>query len=507
MRMKRLLILLSVMLALTAAAQQPDDLRRQFEELKNSRRKAYDDFRAQCNADFAEALRQEWSSFPAQPAEKAPLTVAMPRPVTLPGDKQLQLPNPDPRANLAAIGQIANAVLPVDIAVERSGSATDLSETVVVRELHPAPVASAVVFNFYGNRVVVPWEGSAEIRLASADEAGFSRLWSTLAAAPHQAAVDFLTDYCTLHRLNGWATYQLVKKFTERVCPDDRPDERIALQAFLLSQLKFKAQVAAHGNRLVLLLPFSEELYEVPYLTINNTRHYIYAYTPVTSDGEYRTCVREFAYADRQLSLVMDGRMKIGIPKEVELSRWSVLLGEKFTVPTDFGIISLLYDYPSVEAQVRYRQGLSTAFSERILSVLRRKTSALSETEKVAYLLNLVQHGFAYESDASLFGRPKPLFIEESFFYGRNNAKDRAAIFAWLVKQVAQLDTVLVSYENSARNGGHIACAVAFTSEVGGLTVNHRNKRYVVCDPTCINAGIGMLTPDYAGIEGVVLRL
>ena len=63
--------------------------------------------------------------------------------------------------------------------------------------------------------------------------------------------------------------------------------------------------------------------------------------------------------------------------------------------------------------------------------------------------------------------------------------------FAWLVKNLLGLEVVGLDYP------GHIATAVRFNEQVSGDAIRFNNKRYVVTDPTYINASAGMAMPEY----------
>lgn len=478
---KYVIMLTFVLFALTAKAQQRDDWRKQYEQFKQDRRREYQDFKAKANADFAEFLKQQWKVYNPQAAAPAPIPVVMPEPQRLPVEKPATDPLPEPKPDFDAIRQITN------------------------KPATPAkPAGQELAVEFFGDPLRIPWSAGMTPRLASVDESGFSAAWSAFGARSDET-VRYLDNYAAEHRLNGWGYYQLARKVSEQAYPVDRPNERIAMQAYLLSQLKFRAQVAVSGQRLVLLLPFREQVYSVPYLMIGPTKYYIYSYGHDRSAG-YRTYENNFAYADQELSLAMDGTMNVGMKMELEVPRWSALLGEKFVTQIDVGNIALQLDYPVVDGGVYYRQGVSPRLAETVLGTLRRKTTDMDETGKVGYLLNLVQNGFEYATDDDVFGRQKQLFIEESFFYGQNNCKDRVGVFSWLVRELTGLDVIFVSYEGNAASGGvnHIACAVAFRGEVAGDAFRYKGGRYIVCDPTYINAGIGRTMPCYASSKGEI---
>lgn len=492
--MRKIILLVLLLLALprTSDAQKRDDWRRQYEQFKQDRRREYNDFKAKANAEFAEFLKQAWKDYKPRDAAEAPIPVVMPVPQQLPAEHQAA-PLPEAKPDLEKVRRIS-----------------DPKPSAPARTASPAvPRASSeLTLAFYGDAVAVPWSKALTPRLASVDEKGFSTFWSDLSDAGGDAAIAALAGYAEAHALNGWGFYQLVRKLSEQVYPADRTDERIAMQAWLLSQLKFKAQVAAAGNRLVLLLPFEEEVFGVPYLTLGDQRYYIYGYGNAPSGG-YRTYDNQFAYADRRLSLVMDGKMRVGLETDMEIARWSALLGEPLTVHMGVGNIALLQDYPLIQNVIYYRQRVPDGISKAVLPVLRRKIADMNESQAAGFLLDLVQHGFEYITDEAAFGRQKQLFVEESFFYGRNNCKDRVGVYSWLVRELLGLDVIFVRFEGNAASNGisHIACAVAFKGQVAGDGYTYRGRRYVMCDPTYINAGVGRTMPCYKDSEAIVVTL
>ena len=253
---------------------------------------------------------------------------------------------------------------------------------------------------------------------------------------------------------------------------------------------------------------YTREFSEPYVLELDGIRYYIYSYGHHRSAG-YRTYDNKFSYATKQLSLHMDGRMKIGEKKQVPFERFSARAGVKVSAPMRLGNLALMYYYPIVDNQLYYRQQLDEEFAEAILSPLRARVRGMNNREAVAWLLDLVQHGFDYVTDDEAFGRQKQLFIEESFFFGRNNCKDRVGVFSYLVKELVGLPVIAVRFKGNAESNGvaHIACAVAFDEEVAGDSFMHRGRRYVMCDPTYINATIGQTMPCYAASPGVIVAL
>ncbi len=520
------LLLAALLFCVAAEAQNYQDWRRKFEDYKAQKKQQYENFKAKANAEFSEYLKRQWENYRAFRGEKAPIPDVVPEPVVLPTEdpevKNLPQVRPDDedvrRVDKGEVEDIPQARPEDDtqrvdpdkakIPQARPDDAQhvdpDKAEPTPVQPVHPAVVTGKTLdVEFFGDRLTLAWPDGMTPRLGSTDEAGFSAWWERLSSVDADATLKGLSDYAARCRLNGWGYYQLALKVSEAAYADGRNSERIAMQAWLLSQLKFKAQVASCQSGLVLLLPFSEKIYNRSFIQMSGQNYYIYAYG--TPEGPYRTYQNNFAYADRYLTLTMKQPMVVGLESDREVERWSRLVGEPFIVPVHWGTIALMCHHPFTDNEVYYRQQIPSDLSERVIPLLRRKIAGMNEKQSVDYLLRLVQHGFEYALDEEVFGRPKQLFVEESFFYGRNNCKDRVGVFSWLVRELLGLDVIFVRYTGPNVEVGHIATAVAFNMEVPGSSYTYKGRRYVVCDPTYINAPAGQEMPDYKNVNPELL--
>ena len=54
---------------------------------------------------------------------------------------------------------------------------------------------------------------------------------------------------------------------------------------------------------------------------------------------------------------------------------------------------------------------------------------------------------------------------------------------------------------------GHVATAVHFATEVNGDQIIYDGKKYVICDPTFINANIGECMEKFKTIKPKVIRI
>jgi len=119
----------------------------------------------------------------------------------------------------------------------------------------------------------------------------------------------------------------------------------------------------------------------------------------------------------------------------------------------------------------------------------------------VNMFLNFLQTCFGYKTDAEQFGYERPFFPDESFYFPFNNCKDRATLFAILVREFLDLEVVLLHYP------GHLASAVHFTEDVEGDYLMVNGKKFIVCDPTYIGANLGRAMDQFKGVSARVVPI
>ncbi len=499
--MKKYIVFFIVVLCIQPLfAQTGFNSRSQYEQFKKQRQQEYSSYREKANREYAEYLKLRWEDYKSNPAEPAPVPDVMPEPVVAP----IAPAKPDRPAPVEK-PKVVITTKPRVVSTKNIGD--QVKEIVRESITYSNEESDILEINFYGDIIKIPFDIEDVPYIKTVNENGFSVIWNEFGQNTVELK-DPLESYISTHRINGWATYQLVKVLSESIYSSEFTNERIALQAYLLSQMEYYAQVAMCGKDLVLLLPFKEQIYEVSYISINSSKYYIFGYGHDSKAG-YKTYSKPFGDASAKLSVSLDTYMQIGETQIREFEGLSNYLGFQLSAPISMGNIALQYNYPIVDNIVYYRQCLAPEFSKAILQPLGKIIAGMSEQEAVSYLLAFVQKGFEYITDKEAFGRHKQLFIEESFLYGKNNCKDRVGVFSWLIKELLHLDVIGVRFEGNPQSNGiaHITCAVAFSNDVNGDSFTIKNKRYVMCDPTYINAGIGETMPCYANSKGEILYL
>ena len=145
---------------------------------------------------------------------------------------------------------------------------------------------------------------------------------------------------------------------------------------------------------------------------------------------------------------------------------------------------------------------LNKASEESLYPALKAAIAGKTEEQAANILINFVQTAFTYGYDNEVWGHDRAFFAEETLFYPYSDCEDRAILFSRLVRDLIGLDVILIMYP------GHMATAVHFNQSVKGDYVTYNGKRYLVCDPTYINAPIGitMKGMDNNKIKAIALQ-
>ena len=216
-------------------------------------------------------------------------------------------------------------------------------------------------------------------------------------------------------------------------------------------------------------------------------------------EGEIYTYEKNFGDARKNVCMrLMNSPVVRNLPEDRmhQAKKYPITVHSK----VNRGLIDFYKDYPQCDFPVYACAAMSDEFQGTVLPVLEEAVAGKTETEAADMLLNFVQTAFEYKTDNDQFGYEKPFFIDETFYYPYSDCEDRAVLYQTLVKNLLKLDVVLLDYPN------HLATAVYFHSSVEGDFVMVGTKKYIVCDPTYINASIGCAMPQFGDTKAIVVK-
>lgn len=354
------------------------------------------------------------------------------------------------------------------------------------------PEGQQLSVDFYGRTIHFFYDPRLRKGLKSRiDKNVVSDYWSAVSQTHYETLLQQLSAQKKSLQLNDWAYASLVDKVARKI--NKNRNESTLLSWFLLLKSGYKARIAYNDINIYLLVPSRHEMFEVSYFTFSGMRYYAVEFDgddlqmgPVyTYDSEYPDATKEF---DMQVSSIVASS---DLPEHRHLS--FKFDGKEYNVSVtyDRGRIKFFSGYPQLNLGLYFTSGVYQSTATPLQRQLAENMRGMTEPQAVNFLLRFVQTALQYETDEQQFGKENYLFPEETLFYPYSDCEDRAVLFAWLVKSLLGLDVVGLDYP------GHVAAAVNFNEEVAGDSVSYKGKRYIVTDPTYINANAGMTMPDF----------
>jgi len=244
----------------------------------------------------------------------------------------------------------------------------------------------------------------------------------------------------------------------------------------------------------VLLSKSEKPIYSTPNYTLSNYRYYAVDYYNKSSLGSLRTYDGNYPDAVKSLDLALkDIPLFTKDDKQRKLEfRYR---GEKYSLHVRYNqnLIDFMSTYPQADYSDYFNAPLSYESSKSLVDSLKPIIDKKHSSEAINILLYFVQHAFKYEVDQEQFGREKVMFAEETLYYKKSDCEDRAVLFAYLVKNLLGYSVVGVKYSD------HMATAIAVPIKGDALSIS--SHRYVIADPTYINAPVGKSMPKYKNIK------
>lgn len=473
----------------TTVRAQTDEYQQAYEAFKHYTMSDYEGFREQANREYADFVRRAWQEYQAKPAIQKPKDKEVP-PLVKPKDDGAPVPaksNPVKiEQQIIEVPETAPQPAPVSPIREQQGQQTKVAE-----------------FLFYGTpmQARLPESGLFTMKAITAD--GVADAWRQLASSDYDNTIRDCLALRMKHHLGDWAYLQMLDKFATS-CTNDG-NKATLLMAYIYQQSGYVMRLASSAGQLRMLFATKHQIFGKRYFTISGEQYYAYG----ADVSQLVVC--DVGYPqEKQLSLLIAEPMSL----EARMSEERVLTSEEFPdiavrVSVNRNLTDFYADYPASMLNsnqlTRWAMYANTPLhpdqKERLEGLLKEKLSGLSEKDAVERLLNWVQTAFEYKLDNEVWGHDRAFFAEETLYYPYCDCEDRSILLSRLVRDLLGLKVILVYYP------GHLAMAVGFTENVAGDYILLGGKRYVVCDPTYINAPVGMTMSNMDNLTAKVILL
>lgn len=304
--------------------------------------------------------------------------------------------------------------------------------------------------------------------------------------------------------LCDWAYLLMLKTICDQFCGEST-NESAMLLGYLFYQSGYKIRFATDNEHLYLLVASKHMIYDKMSYLIDGDYYYL------LEDVQSTLYICKASFPQEQgLSLLIptnpEFTRSVGPVRAISSKRYPEI---HISVSINKNLISFYNSYPSSYINENFttrwvmyaNTPLDESIKGQIYATLKSQLEGLSDLEKVQRLLNLVQTGLEYEYDDVVWGGDRTFFAEETLNYPYCDCEDRAILFTRLVRDLIGLKCVLIYYP------GHLASAVHFTEKAGGVYYTLDSVDYTVCDPTYINAGVGMQMPGIADDGATLIPL
>ena len=500
------LVTIAVLLGGPARLAAQDD----FEAFKKKEAEKLQSFISKDDSAFANFLKQDWKEFQLSRANQ-PLVRPKPKtiPTAPPAPAPTPTPAPAPAGNPPASATPPSAgtappATPVPLPVTPVPLAAPPLASTTPPKPSPRPVAGAAPIQlasansigtaFYGSVVQVP---NVDLKLqplpATITGEAIGAFWEQISRSKFADVLSALQKQRELMQLGDWAFAQLAFRTGLRLVNNDTMLARLVAWHTLIKS-GYIARVGYNASGVYVLLKSDDMLYGASYFTFGGSKFYVLdlGNKPTPRVGSIYTYDRDHPEAKKALNFTM---AELPILPEDAMARTLHFTYKQRSydvkVAVNKNLVGFLSYYPQTQLGGYLDAEVPSSAMEAIVDGLRPIVAQQNEVEAVNIILRFVQTAFEYKTDGDQFGREKWMFPEETLFYPYSDCEDRAILFAYLVRKLTTLDVVGLIYSD------HVATAVKFNTAVPGDSRMYNGQRYVVSDPTYINADVGMEMPQY----------
>ena len=376
------------------------------------------------------------------------------------------------------------------------------------------PVSSnEIKLNFYGRQVPMHVSEKLKAKSSGVEEKNVADYFSNIAKNREEtkALWDELTVVVNDFGLNEWGYFCLLRDLSDKMFSNVN-DKVLFCFYMLRNEGNFKTRVARgkDSGKLTLLIALdnSKDVYSYTYFRFDDSENgnKKVKYYTVYGGGKAEEAVYTYDFCKQDSD---KKEMKLDFMKNLNMGACDVTRTVKLaknrdvTLPYNKAHMAYLNDVPMTVFPIYFVNPIAIEAQNVLEANFKEMRDQYTPVQFIQMLLHFVQTGFDYKTDDEQFGYEKYFYPEEVLGYPYSDCEDRSALFAWLVQKYTNAQVIGLQWE------GHVATAVWFGDDtnVKGDGFMYGGKKYYVCDPTYINASIGMTMPQFKGKTPKIIRL
>ncbi len=488
---KIILILCSLSLATSLCAQNEfEEYKRkrnqQFSKYAETQKDAFEKYKEAANTEYANRMKERWEAFQIRQGIAAPKS---PDPVIPPVfDPKEEAPVKKLPKELV-INEIPKVVKEPKVSVPKA----------TLPKISTEVPKSRKIFDYYGSVCTIQYNEEMLFKLSSANEAEVANVWNHLSSGASNLWLNECMTMRDKYNLCDWAYLKFTQKAAESIFGDGT-NEAILLQAYTMIQTGYKLRLGRAGGMLCLFVPSDYIMYNYSYVPIDGLKYFALKSDMADGGGVY---IFDANFPEEHLLSLEVSQPNI----DVKLSGNGVFTSKRYPdvtveLTSNLNLIDFYNEFPRNSSwDVFSKASLSPTVKNKLYPKLKEMIKGKSQEESANILINFVQTAFQYKTDGEQFGYERPLFGDEIFYYPYSDCEDRSILYSILVRELMGLDVVFLHYK------GHLATAVNFDEDINGDYLTFEGRKYLVCDPTYINAHIGLTMPQFVGEPVSIVKI
>ncbi len=459
------------------------EFQQQFQKFSDKNNEMFDNYVKGIDEDFAKHLSNIWKKYELEKAIKHDST---PEPIVV--------PKIDPRKK---DNNKVDIVVVDTTSIEPIVEETQPQAPNIQKTEEENFETNAVQTSFFGANLSYKYDKNFVTSIGKdVNQKSIAAFWEAMCKTNHYHLVNQLLETKVELNLPDYGYYLLVNDVAKKIASSSENAEKL-ITWFILSKSRYKIKLGIADNKLFMLLGSLDAIYSKTYYVFGGAKFYVMDANP-TSISTY-----DEDYPDAVLTFDFNINRPLNLPAKIVDKTITFEYNEKkiqVKVKFNKNLIDFYEYYPIGDPRIFFDAAVSNVSKESLVEGLRPLIKGKSELDAANLILSFVQNGFEYKTDPEQFGREKYNFPEETLFYPFCDCDDRAVFFTFLIRELLDLKTVGVGYP------GHLSCAINFREDVNGDAFTYRNEKYVISDPTYINAPVGMCMPDFVKVQGTVFE-
>ena len=324
------------------------------------------------------------------------------------------------------------------------------------------------------------------------NQSGIASFFDVVVSSNYEQLIKSIKDIKKNLVLNDWGIYLLVEKISKKCYTS--PEEAKLFSWIVFNKLGYDVKVGLSNKHVVVMHYSKKVIYSTPNYKFKDKRFYVVSQYAKGRTGSVYTYKQSYPNATKALDLEM--KILPNLEKDIRSKKVSFeQYGQTYTSTYKYNqnLIDFMSTYPQAEYETFFNAPLETITYNDLIKDLKKYIDGKKASIAMNFVLRFVQKAFAYQVDDKQFGREKVMFAEETLYYDKSDCEDRAVLFSYLIKNLFHVAVVGVKYKD------HMSTALYIPMD--GDVVKKGHKRYVIADPTYINANIGMSMPKYKSVR------